>query len=225
MNCFPCRSLVRPLTVRKQKAIMTPRDTRSPTPPLPPRNPNRRFSSYKQPLLPLLDSYSDIDLDLLPKPLFSRNLALAPQPDAPSPPPSRRRPSPASSRRTLPPNSIHTDIPSKRSSLAMSSSRASSFAPSQRSSIVSVSHSSASTPRTSASSSPASRPRSLAYPALPSTWVFPPTEPEPIPTPSLRRRKTPRKETLRSLRARETDHRCDQRMLASKRMGLGLGWS
>src|SRR5690349_7139952 len=61
MFCMPCRSLVRPLTVRKRKGTVMRKmemdhlRTLSPTPPLPPRNPNRRFSQYQQPLLPLID--------------------------------------------------------------------------------------------------------------------------------------------------------------------------
>lgn len=151
--------------------------TPSPTPPLPIRNPNHR-SRYSpwHPLPPLPDSASKIDL--VPMPLFSK-------------------------RSRLPPRTLHVivhDIPPSPSSKSDSPySPAASF----RSSSSSVS----SSPPTSAPGSPSSRPASL-------TYAFPPPdverwgtnwEPAPAPRHCLRRKPSPRKESLRSLRTKESE--------------------
>ncbi|KAH7378205.1 hypothetical protein BKA66DRAFT_145744 [Pyrenochaeta sp. MPI-SDFR-AT-0127] len=163
--------------------------TLCPTPPLPPKNPNRKFSHYEKPLPPLPNEIFQIEADLIPMPLFSRRM-------------------------TLPPQVIQVaamDLPSTTSSPAMSSSTITSPATSIRSSNTSTSSSQTSTPATSAPNSPSSRTRSLTYASPPSTWIVALTAPEPMPTQSLRRKKSPRKETLRSLRARGSDA-CLQRV-------------
>ncbi|KAF1848587.1 uncharacterized protein K460DRAFT_415126 [Cucurbitaria berberidis CBS 394.84] len=160
------------------------------TPPLPHRDPIRHFSQSEK-LPALLDGSYQIEVDLLPKPLFCRRI-------------------------TLPSKALHVstmEIPSP-----MSSDTRSSPASSICSSDASVSSSPPSTPSTSAPSSPASRTRSLTYSSPPSAWFIPPVAPDPTPKQSLRRRRSPRQETLRSLRAKESDaclqRMCDQRVSA-----------
>ncbi|KAF2244563.1 hypothetical protein BU26DRAFT_80211 [Trematosphaeria pertusa] len=160
--------------------------TPSPTPPLPMRNPNHRYPhGAPPPLPPLPDSGSK--LELVPKPLFAR-------------------------KRRLPPNAIQVTIheiprlpsPSKGDT---PSSPTTSF----RSSGSTVS--SSSSPPTSVPSSPTSRPRSF-------TYSFPPPdvanwgnewEPFYVPKHSLRRKPSPKRDTLRSLRAKESEA-CLQRV-------------
>lgn len=166
------------------------------TPPLPRRNPKRQFSQHEKPLPPLPDGVFQFDPDLIPRPLFSDRITLRPQP----------------LRVTT------MEFLSPTSSPAMSPSTILSRATSLRSSNGSVSSSHISTPATSPPSSPNSRPRSLTYSSPPPTWLAPLVAPEPMPRQSLRRKKSPRKETLRSIRAKESDA-CLQRVYDQRLSG------
>ncbi len=132
----------------------------------------------------------DIETELVPKPLFSRPTVL---------PPVR-----ATYAVVEPSSPIYmSSIPSA------STSRAPSLQSSQRS--ISSSVSSKSTPMSSAPTSPCPRTRSLACSSSPSAWYTPVSTPVPQPARPLRRKVSPTHETLRSIRAKESDA-CLQRV-------------
>lgn len=145
--------------------------------------PLRLHSPSRHPRLHALPLLPDPDeTDLIPPPLFS-----------------------SSKRTRLPPNTTYVavleipDIPSPTSNLDMPPS------PSSIRSTISTSSSSPS----SAPSSPRSRARSLSQSPTPSCWAT--IVWDPTPQHSLRRKPSPKSETLRSLRAKESDA-CLQRV-------------
>lgn len=148
---------------------------------------------YDKPLPPV-PSYGifDIETELVPKPLFSRPTVL---------PPTR-----AAYAVVEPPSPIY--LPSVSSA---SISRTPSLRSSRRS--ISSSISSGSTRLSSAPNSPSAQRRSLALTcSSPSTvWYNPSPTPEPQTRRPLRRKVSPTHETLRSLRAKESDA-CLQRV-------------
>ncbi|KAF2631751.1 hypothetical protein BU25DRAFT_195979 [Macroventuria anomochaeta] len=155
------------------------------------RAPTNYYYDKPLPALPYGDAF-DIDTELVPKPLFSRPTIL---------PPIR-----AAYAVVEPQSPIY--IPSISSASIPQ-------APSLRSSRRSIpsSISSMSTPLSSAPTSPYSQRRSLELTCTsPSTvWYTPVSTPEPQPRRPLRRKVSPTHETLRSLRAKESDA-CLQRV-------------
>lgn len=152
--------------------------TPSPTPPVPLRNPDHRFPHWHP--LPLIPE-SRSKQELVPKPLFSKRTRLPPPP------------------------TLHVavyDIESPTSELSKLSSP-----PSPTASFRSVSSNASSTAPSSTSSSPSVRPRSLTYAFPPPDVGYwrNPWEPAPLPKHALRRKPSPRKETLRSLRVKESE--------------------
>ncbi|KAH9861745.1 hypothetical protein J1614_011498 [Plenodomus biglobosus] len=154
------------------------------TPPIPRKNPKRYIHTKPLPPLPVA---SPIQPELLPQPLFSSGKKTRPQ-----------------QLRAHTTDSSPSPVSSTRSSI--STPTASSWK-SCRSSIASD-YSVSSTPATSVANSPSmSRTQSLSYTSAKprTTWIVTPVAPDPGPKPSLRRKKTPRKDTLRSLREREME--------------------
>lgn len=149
---------------------------------------------YDKPLPPVLDGGAfEVETELLPKPLFSRSAPL----------PSTR----AAYAVVEPQSPIYIS-----STSSASTSRTPSLQSLRRS--VSSTMSSMSTPLSSAPTSPYSQRRSLEMTCKsPSTvWYTPVTGPEPQPLRrSLRRRVSPIHDTLRNLRAKESDA-CLQRV-------------
>lgn len=155
------------------------------TPPIPRKNPKRYVHTKPLPPLP---AASPIQPELLPQPLFSSGKKTRPQ-----------------QLRANTTDSSPSPVSSTRSSA--STTTTSSSWRSCRSSIASD-YSMASTPATSAANSPSiSRTQSLNYATSTprTTWIVTPVTPDPGPKPSLRRKKTPRRDTLRSLREREME--------------------
>jgi hypothetical protein len=154
----------------------------TPPPPLPHRNPFRRVSDYSKPL-PLLPKESfHVELELLPAPLFSRSI-------------------------TLPPTAMHVatvELPSPASSPIICPSDSSS-ASSVHSWVDSIAASPPCTPATSVPNSPSLRAQSFTSLSPPPTLTMPSPVPDPTPRPMLKRKKTPRRESLRSLRAKDSD--------------------
>lgn len=155
---------------------------------------------YDKPLPPTPYSNAlDIELELVPEPLFSRPTIL---------PPTR-----AAYAVVEPQSPIY--VPSMSSA---GISRTSSLRSSRRS--MSSSSSSIPTPLSSAPASPYSQRRSLELTCTsPSTvWYTPISTPEPQPRRPLRRKVSPTHDTLRSLRTRESDANlqrvCDERVSA-----------
>jgi hypothetical protein len=232
--------------------MMASTETLSRTPPLPPKNPFRRFSSYDKekalPSPPAQPQVFHIETELVPKPLFSRRTTLvskAAHATVELPPPGSLSPMIYPSDTSI--------ISSNRSSIvSVSSSRPSTSAtsaPSEASSRTGsfTSFSSAhawvppqhllkplfgrsktlptkatypaterpSLPRPASSFSPPES--SLKVPALrlapartscfspAPVWTPPKRAPNPEPKRSLRRKETPRKETLRTLRAKDSN--------------------
>lgn len=145
---------------------------------------------YDKPLPPLPCGAFDIEIEPVPQPLFNRPTVL---------PPTR-----AAYAVVEPSSPIY--IPSISS---VSTSRTPSLRSSRRS--ISSSISSVSTPLSSVPNSPYSRTRSLTCTSPPSMWYTPVSAPFPQPRQPLRRKVSPTHETLRSLRAKESDA-CLQRV-------------
>lgn len=163
--------------------------TASPTPELPERNPDHRF--HPLPSLPPLPDSQDT-VNLIPPPLFSTFIKRTPPP---------------------PPVRIHATLmedPYRTIAMFNADSSAPSSPTSTRSSR-SRSPSQTSTPATSVPSSPTSQARSLSYAPspVPSCWAAISWVPEQ--KHSLRRKRSPKKDTLRGLRAKESDA-CLQRI-------------
>ncbi|KAK7184590.1 hypothetical protein DPSP01_009007 [Paraphaeosphaeria sporulosa] len=162
---------------------VTERLTNSATPPLPVRNPNRRYSQRKTAFV-----VPNSSAKLVPKPLFSK-------------------------RSGIPPLQIHIEVQEILDWSSRSSSQ-SSGPPSPTSSFRSFASYASSVTTVSGPGSVRERPISQEY-------AFPPLdicnwgnewEPSHAPTnPRLRRTKTPKKETLRDLRAKGSDM-CLQRV-------------
>ncbi|OAL51933.1 hypothetical protein IQ07DRAFT_397723 [Pyrenochaeta sp. DS3sAY3a] len=153
-------------------------------PPLPLRNPNRHFYQYEKPLPPL-PNVTTVEEELLPRPLFYRTM-------------------------TLPPKTVEDD-PVDQPSPTLSACTVSSTVPSISSSSIGSTSTRPSTPATSAPSSPSSRARSLTYMYPLPTWNNPSYSPSLVPRHALRRKKSPRKDSLRSLRAKDSEA-CLQRV-------------
>lgn len=153
--------------------------TLSKTPPLPLRNPNRRSYYLDKPLPPLPNESITFVEELLPRPLFYRTM-------------------------THPPKLIQHDLVDQPSP-TLSACTVSSTVPSISSSSIGCLSPTPSTPATSAPSSPSTRTRSLTYTFPSSAWIGVLTAPDPVPRHSLRRKRSPRKESLRSLRAKDSE--------------------
>ena len=155
------------------------------------RAPTNYYYDKPLPLVPYGDAY-DIETELVPKPHFIRPTVL---------PPTR-----AAYAVVEPQSPIY--VPSVSSA---SMSRTPSLRSSRRS--ISSSLSSMSTPLSSAPTSPYCQRRSLELACTSSStiWYTPISTPEPQPRQSLRRRVSPTHDTLRSIRAKESDA-CLQRM-------------
>lgn len=160
----------------------TERFTRSPTPPLPARNPDHRYLQRKRTTV----AYRDAD-KLFPSPLFSK-------------------------RTGMPPVKIHIEVQEIYDWSSRPSSQ-STGPPSPTASVHSFASYASSVSTVSGPGSLSGRPTSRDY-------SFPPPdvcnwgnewEPSQAPKPRLRRTKTPKKETLRDLRARGSDA-CLQRV-------------
>ncbi|KAH6644059.1 hypothetical protein C7974DRAFT_13451 [Boeremia exigua] len=162
------------------------------------RAPTNHFYDKPLPPLPYGDAF-DIEVELVPKPLFSRPTVLPP--------------TCAAYAVVEPQSPIY--IPSVSSA---NISRTSSLQSSRRSTSSSVS--SMSTPLSSAPTSPYCQRRSLELTCTsPSTvWYTPILTPEPQPRRILRRRVSPTHDTLRGLRAKESDaclqKICDEQVAA-----------
>jgi hypothetical protein len=185
--------------------------TYRPLPPILYRYPGRRF--FEKPLPPLPDGSFDIEIELVPKPLFSRPI-------------------------TLPPPGMHFAVVTGQSPVSplnrphSTSSRASSL----RSSNDSIMSSASTVSRASiVSTAPSSISSYSPSHSRMSTWSDSSTS-DLQPRRSLRRRKPPTDESLRSLRAKQSDA-CLQRMYdeqtsaylngtmftrARARLGLGM---
>ena len=153
-------------------------------PPIVYRYPRRRF--FEKSLPPLPDGSFDIEIELVPRPLFSRPT-------------------------TLPPTDAHFAVVTGQSPVSppsrshSTSSRASSLRSSNGSIMSSASTASRASTASTAPSSISSSPRSRI-----STWSDSSTS-DLQPRRSLRRRKLPTDESLRSLRAKQSDA-CLQQM-------------
>jgi hypothetical protein len=154
--------------------------------PLPPNlyYPDRRF--FEKPLPPLPDGSFDIEIELVPKPLFSRPT-------------------------TLPPPDTHFAVVTAQSPVSpLSRSHSTSSRPSSlRSSNGSIMSSVSAASRASTVSTAPSSVSSSSYSRM-STWSNSSAS-DLQPRRSLRRRKLPTDESLRSLRAKQSDA-CLQRM-------------
>ncbi|KAF1945686.1 hypothetical protein EJ02DRAFT_509357 [Clathrospora elynae] len=141
-----------------------------------------------------------------PTPLFKRRTTLPSETQTVT---MERSPTPLFKRRTtLPPEATQfaTVGPSWPSlSPVISNSSTSSPAPSLCFSDASISSTPLSTPATSPHSSPKLSMRPLTYHFAPSVWTIPPATPVPGIRQSLRRKKSPRIETLRGLRAKDSE--------------------
>ena len=153
--------------------------THSSRPPLPVRNPRHRYAQWNA--HPMVSENLD---DLVPRPLFSERAG--------------RRPT----RIYVEVQDLHSLLGPSSSQLSIPSSPTASF------------RSFTSYASSESSISTVSGPRSLSRTPKPQSYPFPPPDvcnwgndgdPSPAPTPKLRRIKSPKKETLRDLRAKGSD--------------------
>ncbi|KAH7118852.1 hypothetical protein B0J11DRAFT_78250 [Dendryphion nanum] len=194
--------------------------TPCPTPPLPMRNPQRWRHPLEKPLPPL-PRISAATAELVPPPLFAvppplfaRRTRLPPPTSIQAQVPPFAIPAPLSPIQYTPASSAASSVRNSICSVASTTSRSSrssrassiaSFAPPPLFSLTT-----SATPTTPVT--PVERGRSLSYtPASSSSALFSAATPdwgspsEPVPRPSLRRRRSPTKGTLRSLRAKESE--------------------